>query len=432
MVERSRPRVLLLTHNAIQPYTGGGILLGNLFHRFPPENLFFVHADGTEPGESRSPSHRLTLRCLRPRWRAVCRLAGSLCAQLVRSPLSMRRAEILSAGVQSCEYTLGSRLDARIRAFQPQLIYAWVGDAVWARLLVRCAKRYRLPYVIHFMDNHAELAGASAAERALNGQFRRELDLAVRGASRIFTISQAMGVAYERKFAKPFDVFHGLIDRRQWPWPDASRGGRPFTLVFTGSVERSQLDGLRDVAAAVDMLCEGGSAARLVLYLTGHYESRARAALSGFRNVEYAPHPDSHSLRAVLNDADMLVLAYGFDQHSIQYYRYSFATKVVPYMLSGRCILAYGPAEIEPISYLKRGGWAKTVCRPGAAGLAGEIGRLMRAPHERETCARAAYTAGLEEHDLESNAERFATALGDVALAHNGVNGSALLCAGRA
>jgi hypothetical protein len=120
----------------------------------------------------------------------------------------------------------------------------------------------------------------------------------------------------------------------------------------------------------------------------------------------------------VLNAADLLVLAYGFDVSCIQYYRYSFATKVVPYMLSGRCILAYGPHSIEPIAYLQRGGWGAVVCQQGTENLAKAIEELMRAPERRHEWARLAYGAGLEEHDLDANSERFLASIRRVAQMH--------------
>jgi hypothetical protein len=111
----------------------------------------------------------------------------------------------------------------------------------------------------------------------------------------------------------------------------------------------------------------------------------------------------------------MLVLAYGFEKSCVEYYRYSFATKVVPYMLSGRCILAYGPPSIEPIAYVKRGGWAEVVSKQGIEELERSIEALMDSPDKCQRLARSAYEAGFEEHDLEENAGRFLVAMADVA-----------------
>lgn len=417
MTDSRVPRVLLLTHSKLQPYTGGGVLLNNLFHKFPREKLFFLHSDDNDGGGVVSQEYQLGLRALRPTFIALLRLFGGFLFEAFRAPLSIRRLEIKSLVIQGCHFRISNQLDTQIHLFRPEVIYAWVGDSIWARLLEHCAERYQLPYVIHFMDNHVELSGRTVVERVLSREFRSNLARVTKGASKIFTISAAMGLAYQDKFGKPFDIFHGLINRKSWPWPASAKETGAFSLVFTGSIESGQLSGLRDVADAVERLANEGHSVQLILYLTDHYERRARAAFKRFRCVKYRPHPDFDSLRSALNDADLLVLAYGFEDACVQYYRYSFATKVVPYMLSGRCILAYGPASIEPIAYMQRGGCAHVVCDQDVEVLSESIQLLMNAPGQREQLARSAYDAGVEEHDLESNSGRFVNVLSNVAIA---------------
>lgn len=413
------PRVLVLTHNRIQSYTGGGVLLGNLFHKIPRSNIFFLHTDDGYGDGKECREHRLSLRSLRPQWIILLRLLSNYCFQVIRTLSLVTRSDLIALVLQGCRYSLLKQVDAEIRKFSPDVIYAWVGDSLWAKLLLDCAERYRIPYVIHFMDNHVELNGGTVSQRILHSEYRRNLFSVVNGASRIFTISAAMGAAYHQKFGKRYDVFHGLIDKMSWPWPEAKPFDDIFSLVFTGSIENGQVIGLLDVAAAVERLAAEGNRVQLVLYLTEYYESRARKVFGNYRHVRYEPHPEFANLRSVLNNADLLVLAYGFDEPSIQYYRYSFATKVVPYMLSGRCILAYGPAVIEPIGYLSRGGWGHIVSQPGAENLAESIKELMLNQKMREEYAWSAYNAGLAEHDLEENSARFMAVLCDVA--HLGV-----------
>ena len=404
------PRVLLLTPNTLQPHTGGGVLLANLFHAFPRERMFSVHAD-TLGGASGLAEARLTFRALRPRLTGLLRFFGHLAAAVLRAPGSLRKSDVIALALQACRFELPRGLDARIRRFAPEIIYAWTGDSLWARLVAHCAERYRVPYVIHFMDNHVELPGETPLQRALYSRYRADLLPVVAGAEKIFTISRAMGHAYGTRFGKATEVFHGLIDKTQWPWPDREPASDTFSLVFTGSIESGQLSGLAAVAAAVDRLAARGRAVRLVLYLTPQYEQRARGAFGRFNSIEYRPHPEFRQLRETLNNADVLILAYGFDEQCVHYYRYSFATKVVPYMLSGRCILAYGPASIEPIAYLKRGGWAHVVDDDAPEALDAALEHLMNDAPSRVHFARRAYEAGLAEHDLELNSRRFVSSL---------------------
>ena len=413
MPKRSSPRVLVLANNRAQPFTGGGVLLANLFHQFPRENLFVLHTDTTEGGSGGYPEHRLE------RIRFPCANSLSLLAMLGRAvthlSLSTQKEELVNLLIQNCEFRIAPDVEVGIREFRPDAIYAWVGDSLWCRLVESCARHYRIPYVIHFMDNHAELSGTTPIQTIIHEAYRRNLTRVVSKAAKIFTICDAMGVAYRAKFRKEFVSFHGLAESDLWTWPGPARRSEVFTLAFTGSVESGQLKGLHDIAVAVDRIAREGRGIRLVLHLTEFYEQRVRAAFGKFENIDYVRHPDATGLRSALQAADALVLAYGFDQQTVEYYKYSFATKVVPYMLSGRCILAYGPAAIEPIAYVKRGGWGEVVSERAIDKLQAAIVGLMEAPARCERLARAAFETGRNEHDLELGSVRFLREMEEVA-----------------
>ena len=409
------PRVLVLCQNNIQPFTGGGVVLLNLFHAFPSDRVLFFHRDINYNYQAAYRGHKLKWQWLRPSVQTFLRLLFRWVVESVKNPLQARGRDLLALSVQSCRFKFSREIDSEIQKFQPEVIYAWVGDCLWAETLRETARQYSLPYVIHFMDNHVGIDPQSPLERALYPVFRVSLERLANKATSIYTISESMGQAYHALWKRPCEVFHGLLDTSAWPWAGKSEANEIFTLVFTGSIEQGQLMGLRNVAAAVGELAKGGMAVRLVLYLTEQYERMVTKEFAAFPQVEIRRHPDFSGLKEALAGADLLVLAYGFDERTVRYYRYSFATKVVPYMLSSRCILAYGPDEIEPIAYARRGDWAATVSNPSVSALVETISNLVAAPQERERLARKAYDAGCQEHDLVENSGRFAQSLARVA-----------------
>lgn len=411
MTVHSYPRVLILCQNKMQPFTGGGVVLSNLFHGFPAEHLMFFHRDRDYDTETPYREFRITGHWLRPR---VLPAMGALLRWLVEAARDPRRASLRDMGsllVQSSKIRMPSAVSRAVREFRPELIYAWVGDSLWSEVVVTAVRQCRVPYVVHFMDNHVGLKPETPLDRTLHPAFLRRLARTMDGAAAMYTISDSMGQAYQTLFGKRYEVFHGLMDTAAWPWRGPRRTGGPFTLAFTGSIERGQMLGLADVAAATDSLAASGMPVRLVLYLTEQYERQWAAELAKYPCIEIRRHPSLAELGEALGEADMLVLAYGFDERTINYYRYSFATKIVPYMLSGRCIIAYGPKAIEPIAYASEGGWAAVVDEPNVPALAARIRALADAPGERDRLSAVAYHAGLEEHDLKRNAKRFTRSL---------------------
>lgn len=413
MTGRDYPRVLVLAQNKIQPFTGGGVLLSGLFHGFPAENLLFLHRDREYGLATPFQEHRLVWTWLRLDLGAFLAHAWNWLREAVKEPREIRAGDIVTLVLASSYFRLPRSIDERIRKLRPEIIYAWAADSLWSRALEETARRYRLPYVIHFMDNHFEVVPSTPLDRAVMKGFREHLSLVASRAEALYTISDSMGRAYQGYWNRPYEVFRAVIDPEGWPWPNPR--GNPsdgvFRFAFAGSTDRSQLEGLAAVASALDDLMDRGRQVRLVLYLTKEYASAAGSALRSFRCVEIRPHPESAALRSELSSVDALVLAYSFSEASVRYYRYSFATKIAAYMLSGRPILAYGPKAIEPVAYVLRGGWALVVDEPDASTLTAAIEKLMSNAGLRETLAKSAWETGVHEHDRDHHAACFADSL---------------------
>jgi glycosyltransferase involved in cell wall biosynthesis len=421
----SAPRVLLLCHETIQPFTGGGATLRALFSSFPPDALFSIHNDGHAVDRDRvGAAYRVSydeveyvppLSAVRALGRTIARTrraaAGAADTSVAASPPAGGlpiapglRTLLDHAGV----IRLRPDVLSAIRAFKPDVLYAWLGDSLWGRSMVRLAAEIRVPYVIHFMDNHIGLpAGDSWAARLGAQLFRRQVDRAVAGASGVIAISDAMADAYGQQWRRPLPVFHNVLDSTGWPAPEPREPNAVFELAFTGSIEAGQLEGLLDVARAVERLRGEGMAVRLVLYITEDYQRRVHGHFAALTSVEIRPHPPAEGLRAALAHADALILAYGFDPRTIEYYRYSFPTKLVPYMLSGTPIVAYGPPSIAPIDDAVKGGWARVLTTKSPDALATELRGLIGNPGDRLRLGRLAHAAACREHDQSIVAARF-------------------------
>ena len=413
--KKSFPKTLVLCQNKINQFTGGGIVLSNLFGEVQPKRLMFFHRDVDYDDDSLFVEKRLNWRWLRfnlfnsielfARWVVACLV-------FFKKPSLKDFKGIL---IQSCYFYFPRDVDQQVKEFSPDVLYAWCSDNLWVKTIKSVAARYNIPYVIHFMDNHVDLDPKSAFEAATFPVFKRNLSKVVTKSAALYTISESMGESYQERWDKPYEVFHGLIESDKWPLPnDSPISDEYFKLVFTGSVEKGQLSGLKDIAVVLDNLIEKGVNIKLILYLTPAYAQSVKSSLENFRCVEIQPHPDFSSLRNELLKADLLVLAFGFDKQTINYYRYSFATKIVPYMLSGRPIFVYGPDEIEPVRYAIKGGWASVVREHDSKLLINTINKLISDKDERDNLAKRAWVAGVAEHDLYSNVNRFKNSLSKI------------------
>jgi len=406
------PKVLVLAQNKIQPFTGGGVVLSNLFGQFPEDKLLFFHRDQEYGVTTAYQEHQLVWHWLRADINAMVMIFVKWFIQVLFYKKKMHFRDFSRLVAQSCYFQFPKNIDEMIRRFQPDVLYCWASDSLWAETAYRVAERYTLPYAIHFMDNHLGKQSETAFEYATDALFQKRLNKLVKNAVSIYTVSKSMGEAYKRLWTKPYEVFHGTIDSSTWPLPNPMpNSNNGFNIVFTGSIEHGQLAGIKDVANAIESLRNKGINIHLALYLTERYMQFAKTVLSSYNCVKFIPHPNFSSLRNELSKADLLLLAYGFDIQTIDYYRHSFSTKIVPYMLSGRAILVYGPSEIEPVKYARRGSWAEIVDTDNKAVLISKIEKLMNDSSRREQLSISAWMVAKKDSDLNSNAQRFRKSL---------------------
>lgn len=402
-------RILVLCENSPYSVNGGGVLLNNLFKEFPAENLFFFHRNFKHPIVPVGfKEYRLLWNWLRV---DIVVFARNICRWIcfaAQQAGGIKLSDIPAIFLQSSTFHFPKAVDRELRSFDPEIIYAWTSSPLWANTLRNIARYYNLPYVIHFMDNHAEVKPETPLEKVLLSLLDTSLLSLIRNASGILSISSAMSLAYKKKWGIESEVFHGSIDTAEWPFPVGREQNNVFTLLYNGSIDRGQLLGLIDVAKAIELLLDKGIRVKLTILVSSSYIQVVKASLSRFKCVDIQIQSSFSDLRKSLINADLLIIAYGFDFKTISYFKYSFATKVVPYMLSGQCVFAYGPSEIEPIDYIKRGQWGVTVTDQNIESIATAVSKLYNNPKERMRLAKLAWTAALKEHDTQTNSIRFA------------------------
>ena len=410
----TQPRVLVLAQNKMQPFTGGGVVLSNLFSEFESQKVIFIHRDKDYKYESGMREFKVNASWLKLNPIELIKIFFKYTLLALINPLKIRLNDILKLLLQSSHFCLPKLEDEQIKVFSPQVLYAWVSDCFWARSVIEVASRYNIPYVIHYMDNHIEMNSNSLVDLSLKDDFTMLLNKVNEKADRLYVISESMGAAYSKRWGKQCEVFHGLLDHEMWPWPNSKTeiDDGVFRIAFTGSAENGQLKGLKTIAESIARITNKAQCdIRLILYLTQNYALRVKSYLADFSFIEIRPHPNFSNLRSELASVDALLLAYGTDEQTINYYRYSFATKIVPYMMSDRAIFVYGPEEIEPIAYAKRDSWATVCISELPNDIDDSLLTFVKNLEQRKKMAEHAWCVGRNEHDLKINSNRFSDSL---------------------
>lgn len=432
-----RPRVLFVTPNAFNKVTGGGITFTNLFRGWPTDRIATAHND-SEPtdGEVCERYFVLGQEELDYAWplSSMRRLAGRT-TQLggpsgptagpnfeqtapasAPPPLlarSLKRPVLALLGDSLPERArLSPRLEAWIAAYRPQVLYTILGSNGMMRLVDAIARRFRLPVVVHIMDDWM----AANHRRGLLGPLvRREMERRVQitiDTARVrLGISPAMCRAFEIRYGHPFEAFQNTVDATRWA-PLAKQDvsvGTPADILYVGSIfPQAQLDSLVACCRAVAALAQSGFAATLTLSTpSGHAERyRNRLAIDPAIRIVDTIRDDETFFRRIAQ-ADLLLLPVNFDADSIRFIRYSMPTKVPAYLTAGAPIFAHGPAATAQIAYAIESGWAMVHSEPGLDGLIAAMRRALTDLDARRQAMAAARATALRNHDTTQVRELF-------------------------
>lgn len=414
---RDFPRILVVTSNNFNLVTGGGITLTNLFRGWPHDRIANLHEDRTPEDLSVCRTfYRLSDAEIRWRWPfSLARpwygrvkerdTANREEATQNRPPSRPWLSKIKHAvGDGVPKYAcLTERLMTWVQAFQPTLLYAFLGSLEQMDLTRRLAGRLRVPLVVHMMDDWpAVLYASSWLAPVLRPVVRRSLEELLGCAAARLAICDAMSREYEARYGYRFQAFQNALDTERWlPMSRTDwKAGRPFLVRYVGSIVPSgQRNSLKDIARAVATLSAQGVAIELRVHAPWHESAYLRADGFPAEAVRIDGPPDPASIATLLAGADLLVLPYNFDARSARFIRLSLPTKAPAYMVSGTPILVYAPRDVATAEYARREGWGYVVSSAGESHLRTALQLLADDEGLRERLGRRAQQVARTNHD---------------------------------
>lgn len=427
------PRLLFVTSSVFNPFSGGGITFTNLFKGWPKDKIATVHGDALLPSFDVCDRYfHLTEKEFAPIF------PFSLIPKLQRrfhhghlafdtSPAVETRKKLLQTAVQVVRQHILSRimgdelpvsvnfspeLVSFIEEFRPELVYTILGSLPYMELVDQITRRFQLPAVLHIMDDWPQVL----YRRGLIDIFRRPrmktmITAMMRQAAACLGISPAMCEAYQKRYKRTFLPFHNALESDLW-LSEARKNQTPkplpFVMVYAGALlANSQLESVRDVAAAVSDLAASGMAIEFRIYAPWYAVKQYGHELRGSHVKVFDAPDDNAEMQACFTNADLLLLPVNFDAETVRYVRYSMPTKIPAYMFSGTPTLAYGPESVASIQYAVGEHWAYGVTRRDPKLLREAIRSLADDPKQRARLAARAQKLAQERHNAIKVRQQF-------------------------
>lgn len=422
------PRALIISPNAFNHVSGGGVTFSNLFQGWPSDRLATIHND-PEPVSDDICSRYYFLdrdeidlifpfNHLR---QASRRTTQKPPAEGHGTPSTGKDSLIRRAALS----VLGDRLPERARLtptlenwiaeFKPDFVYTVLGTGGVMDLIEAVRSRFDLPLVVHVMDDWMNTTGKGLLGCHELRRTRQQAEQFFKIADLRLSISPAMCEAYDRRYGVPFQAFQNTIDVSKWV-STARQGnevGQPADILYIGSIfSVAQSSSLIDACHAVAELNDQGKEVTLTIASPAVQAARYRDRLMVHPNIKIVGTiADDQAFFQRISAADVLLLPVNFDEETRTFIRYSMPTKVPAYLTSGTPILAYGPSGVAQIDYAKQGDWALIVDQPGVESLATGIRRLLEDDSLRQHLSRNAMKCAAQNHDSAVVRRDFQSAL---------------------
>lgn len=302
-------------------------------------------------------------------------------------------------------------LRRQLRALRPDIVYALLGRYHTTKLAAAACRELGIPLFVHVADDfvpalYREYPLGARLQRASAEWFERSLAHATGRAA----IGPAMAEDFAARYGGTWNWFTTLVDSAAYD-PAPRQGTGRIELVFAGSLALGRWQPLRELGLALaEGRRDGGAAAGLTIYAQPELLAAHRAALD-IPGVKLAGWVPASELPEIFHRADALVHVESSDRAHADYTRLALSTKISQYMMSGRCIVAIGPADQGSVRIVREAGAGVAIEDPRSTPARALLEGVLGSEAERREYGRRGREWALRWVAGDSGRERFRAAL---------------------
>ena len=242
---------------------------------------------------------------------------------------------------------------ARIKEFNPDLIYTQGESIRVLNQTIKLAKKLKVPVVFHCMDDFKSTlyTGSSLAKifnKKLNAKIRKVNKLSVENLG----ICEKMAKHYSETYNKPYSYASNCVTNfgSNNYQKDLNKN---MTVLFSGAMHFHRGDTLLLASAAIEQLNAEGKNIDLKIYGPKTQIEAYGKDFAKYPHTTLLPYVPQSEVVKNLETADVLIHVEPFEKGDIRFVKYSFSTKLAEYLASGRCVIGLGPKDVAGIEYIK-------------------------------------------------------------------------------
>ena len=339
-MKKKIPRVLIISEFYFNENTGGGVLLKNLYEKYPKDKIFILHEDINANINTSLNSYLLK--------------KPSKIGNFLKKFLHPFFITLLIEFKKFCTINkkkVNMNLLTKLKQFRPDIIYTIFGNYNLMYLIKQLKMELKIPLITHVMDNVLATYTNKTKDYEL---FKYLID-----ASKIrIAINTKMSDEYRKIFGYKFEVLHNGVDRKKVR--KVNLKNKTKIITYIGSVfKNAQLNSLIEITNVLKNLMEENLDIQCFFYLPESQKRIYESYFAKHQNIFIKEHNlDEKEYFRKISESNLLLLASNFDNYSIEYYKYSWPAKMGSYLMSKVPIFIYGPDKIFFINDAKKKKWA--------------------------------------------------------------------------
>lgn len=348
------------------------------------------------------------------------RQRGSVTARIEQAIVGHLRTRrslwVLTA--QSLYWALGwwknARLRNFLRTFGPDLVFCPSFENPYVHWVVSYVVKLTGAKLVlfHADDYFFKYESCRSVSECVYGYLvRRAISKSIDVAAINYCISRPQANSYQLAFRREFPV---LVKGAVFPdWTDdSSRGsarkGRKIRLVYAGSLLHGRW---KTLAVIVNTISKMTNADRFMVDVYSQYPApdEVVSALTIPTLSRFFGAVSQTQLDKIVRNADALIHVESFDESDKSSVRYSFSTKIIDSLASGRALIGVGPADIASIAYLAESKAAYVAVSESE--ISDVLEGIGRNPSQLAKMAARALQYCRDHHDLSATRLAFDRAL---------------------
>ncbi len=320
-------------------------------------------------------------------------------------------------GASSGKDVNGDAIADACARFDPEVIlYRPVADrpALHARAMTLIAA-LGAPHIIWMMDDWPDRLRQT--DPAHFESMDRDLRILVQSAARNFAISEPMARVFSERYDASFGTARNGVRRSDWERNFGPSRKDEIIMRYAGSLAPDTTkNSVLTAAAVAAALHDENPKFRFEIRTQAHWCNQYCKEFDQFGGVSIEASNDTPAeYRRWLMTADVLLIAYNFDDETERYLKYSFANKVPEALASGAAIVVFGPKSIETVRYLTETSAVVAVTENEPDQLRIELAALITDDAKQRRLGESARNLAFSEFELQRAKTSFLAEIESVA-----------------